>query len=66
MVASHQEGIIKKDVITLRMAKMVINPMTIMRRWVIVVERENEKNVRQSFPVSFPQMITLHICAQNL
>ena len=46
MVASHQEGIRRKDVITVRVGKMVINPRTIMRRWVIVLERENEKNTR--------------------
>jgi len=32
MVAIHQEGIRRKDVITIRVGKMVINPRTIMRR----------------------------------
>jgi hypothetical protein len=58
MVANHQEGIRRKDVITIRVVKMVIKLGTIMRRWVIVLERENEKNVKRSFPVSFAQMIT--------
>jgi hypothetical protein len=46
MVANHQEGIRRKDVIIVRVGKMVINPRTIMRRQVIVLERKNEKNVR--------------------
>ena len=46
MVTNNQEGIRRKYEITVRVGKMVINPMTIMRRWVIVLERENEKNVR--------------------
>jgi hypothetical protein len=40
------EGIRRKDVITVRVEKMVINPRIIMRRRVIVLEREKEKNVR--------------------
>jgi hypothetical protein len=46
MVTSHHEGIRRNDVITVRVGKMVINPRKIMRRKVIVLERENEKNVR--------------------
>ena len=46
MVGNHQEGIRKKDVITVRVGKMVINPRTIMRRRVIELERTNEKNIR--------------------
>jgi hypothetical protein len=48
MVTSNHEGIRRKDVITVRMEKMVINPriVIIMRRRVILLERENEKDVR--------------------
>jgi hypothetical protein len=46
MVASNQEGIRRKDVITVRVGKMVIKPRTIMRRRVLMLERENEKNIR--------------------
>ena len=48
MVTSNQEGIRIKDAITIRVGKMVINPrkIIIMRRWVVMLERENEKYVR--------------------
>jgi hypothetical protein len=48
MVTSNQEGIRRKDIIIVRVGKMVINPRTIiiMRRWVVMLERENEKDVR--------------------
>ena len=48
MVTKNQEGIRRKDVITVRVEKMVINPrkIIIMRIWVVMRERENEKNVR--------------------
>jgi hypothetical protein len=32
MVANHQEGIRRKDIITVRVGKIVINPRTILRR----------------------------------
>jgi hypothetical protein len=43
MVTNNQEGIRRNDVITVRVGKMVINPrtITIMRRQVIMLEREN-------------------------
>jgi hypothetical protein len=44
--SNNQEGIRRKDIITVRVGKMVIKPRTIMRRWVLMLERENEKNVR--------------------
>ena len=48
MVASNQEGIRRKDIIVIRVGKMVINPRTIiiMRRQVIMLERVNKKDVR--------------------
>jgi hypothetical protein len=38
----------KKGLITVRVGRMVINPRTIiiMIRWVVMLERENEKDVR--------------------
>jgi hypothetical protein len=48
MVTNNHKGIRRKDTIIIRVGKMVINPRTIiiMRRRVIMLERENEKNVR--------------------
>jgi hypothetical protein len=46
MVANNQEGIRRKDIITIRVGKMVIKLRTIMRRPVLMLERENEKNIR--------------------
>jgi hypothetical protein len=48
IVTSNHKGLRRKDLITIRVGKMVINPRTIiiMRIWVIMLERENEKDVR--------------------
>jgi hypothetical protein len=48
MVTSNQEGIRIKDTITIRVGKMVINPRTIiiMRRRVVMLDRENNKDIR--------------------
>jgi hypothetical protein len=48
MVSNNQEGLRRKDIIIVWLGKMVINPrkMVIMRRRVIMLERENKKYVR--------------------
>jgi hypothetical protein len=48
VVTNNQEGVRRKDVITVRVGTMVTNPRTIiiMRIRVVMLERENEKNIR--------------------